>query len=33
MIVKRYWHTYKHQFKRYNYMGIIPIFITRSDSQ
>ena len=22
MIVKKYWHTYKHQFKRYDYMGI-----------
>ena len=38
MIVKKYWHTYKHQFKRYDYMGIflfgfIPIFIMRSDTQ
>ena len=38
MIVKKYWHTYKHQFKRYGYMGIflfgfIPIFIMRSDTQ
>ena len=38
MIVKKYWHIYKHQFKRYDYMGIflfgfIPIFIMRSDTQ
>ena len=38
MIVKKYWHTYKHQFKRSDYMGIflfgfIPIFIIRSDTQ